>query len=67
MVSSLIGPQYHDDQFWIFTESSNTGGANDFNTAVVPAFSDQFQVGIDHGHLLRTVHKLSTTKIEYFP
>ena len=48
MVSSLIGPQYHDDQFWIFTESSNTGGANDFNTAVVPAFSDQFQVGIDH-------------------
>jgi len=49
MVSSLIGPQYHDDQFWIFTESSNTGGANDFNTAVVPAFNDQFQYAHFHG------------------
>merc|ERR1719220_537232 len=29
MVSSLIGPQYHDDQFWTFSESAAEGEAND--------------------------------------
>ena len=41
MVSSLIGPQYHDDQFWKFAES---GEPNDFSVAMVPTFADDFEV-----------------------
>ena len=44
MVSSLIGPQYHDDQFWKFAESAAAGEPNDFNVAMVPTFSDDFEV-----------------------
>lgn len=44
MVSSLIGPQYHDDQFWKFTESANDGETNDFNVAMLPTFADNFEV-----------------------
>jgi len=44
MVSSLIGPQYHDDQFWKFAESAAAGQPNDFSVAVVPAFEDSFEV-----------------------
>ena len=44
MVSSLISPQYHDGQFWKFSQSSEAGGLNDFDTAVVPQFSSDFQV-----------------------
>ena len=44
MVSSLIGPQYHDDQFWKFAESADAGEPNDFNVAMVPTFADDFEV-----------------------
>ena len=44
MVSSLIGPQYHDDQFWKFAESADDGEPNDFSVAMVPTFGDDFEV-----------------------
>ena len=46
MVSSLIGPQYHDDQFWKFAESAGDGGTNDFNVAMLPTFADNFEVNL---------------------
>jgi len=46
MVSSLIGPQYHDDQFWKFAES---GEPNDFSVAMVPTFADDFEYAHFHG------------------
>lgn len=49
MVSSLISPQYHDGQFWKFSKSSEAGGLNDFDTAVVPEFSADFQYAHFHG------------------
>ena len=47
MVSSLIGPQYHEDQFWTFSQSAAEGQANDFDVPVVPAFNDDFEVDTD--------------------
>ena len=44
MVSSLIGPQYHDDQFWTFTESAPDHQTNNFDVPVVPTFSEDFEV-----------------------
>ena len=44
MVSSLIGPQYHDDQFWKFSVSASQGSPNNFDTPVVPAFATDFEV-----------------------
>ena len=44
MVSSLIGPQYHDDQLWKFSEAADAGDSNDFNVAMVPTFADDFEV-----------------------
>ena len=44
MVSSLIGPQYHDDQFWKFMEIGADGSPNNFDTPVVPEFSADFEV-----------------------
>ena len=44
MVSSLIGPQYHDDQFWKFAESADDGEPNDFSIAMVPTFAADFEV-----------------------
>ena len=44
MVSSLIGPQYHDDQLWKFSEAADAGDPNNFNVAMVPTFSDDFEV-----------------------
>ena len=44
MVSSLIGPQYHDDQLWKFAESADDGEPNDFSVAMVPTFADNFEV-----------------------
>ena len=44
MVSSLIGPQYNNDQFWKFSQSAAAGSANNFDTAVTPAFDDKFEV-----------------------
>ena len=41
MVSSLIGPQYHDEKFWKFAEA---GDPNDFNVAMAPTFADDFEV-----------------------
>ena len=44
MVSSLIGPQYHEDQFWTFTESAPDHQTNNFDVPVVPTFSEDFEV-----------------------
>ena len=44
MVSSLIGPQYNNDQFWKFSASAAAGSANNFDTAAIPAFSSTFEV-----------------------
>ena len=44
MVSSLIGPQYHDDQLWKFAESAEDGDPNNFNVTMVPTFADDFEV-----------------------
>jgi len=49
MVSSLIGPQYHDDQFWKFSESADAGDPNNFNVAMVPTFADDFEYAHFHG------------------
>ena len=48
MVSSLIGPQYHDDQLWKFAESAEAGDPNDFSVAMVPTFADDFEVWVGH-------------------
>ena len=44
MESSLIGPQYHDDQFWKFVESAVAGEPNNFSVAMVPTFAEDFEV-----------------------
>ena len=44
MESSLIGPQYHDDQFWKFVESAPAGEPNNFSVAMVPTFAEDFEV-----------------------
>ena len=49
MVSSLISPQYHDGQFWMFSVSAPAGEANVFDTAVVPTFADSFEYAHFHG------------------
>ena len=45
MVSSLIGPQYHEDQFWTFSQSAPEHETNDFDVKKVPTFSEDFEVG----------------------
>jgi len=49
IASSLIGPQYHDGQFWKFAESAAAGQPNDFNVAMVPKFADDFEYAHFHG------------------
>jgi len=49
MVSSLISPQYHDNQFWASTVSAAPGEANVYDTAVVPVFADDFEYAHFHG------------------
>jgi poly(3-hydroxybutyrate) depolymerase len=49
MVSSLIGPQYHEDQFWTFTESAPDHQTNNFDVPVVPTFSEDFEYAHFHG------------------
>ena len=44
MVSSMIGPQYHDGQFWKFSAIAADGSPNNFDTPVVPEFSADFEV-----------------------
>ena len=46
MVSSLIGPQYHDDQFWTFSESAAEHQTNEFDVKMVPTFTEDFEVEI---------------------
>ena len=48
MVSSLIGPQYHEDQFWTYSESAPEGTPNNFDVPVVPEFSSDFEVCNTH-------------------
>jgi len=49
MVSSLIGPQYHDDKFWKFAQSAEEGTPNNFDVEVVPEFSADFEYAHFHG------------------
>jgi len=49
MVSSLIGPQYNNDQFWKFSTSAAAGSANNFDTPMVPTFSSDFEYAHFHG------------------
>ena len=49
MVSSLISPQYHDNQFWASPVSAAPGEANVYATAVVPMFDDDFEYAHFHG------------------
>jgi len=49
MVSSLISPQYHDNQFWASPVSAAPGEANVYDTAVVPVFADDFEYAHFHG------------------
>merc|ERR1712123_91694 len=49
MVSSLISPQYHDDQFWASPTLSEAGVTNVYDTAIVPAFADGFEYAHFHG------------------
>merc|ERR1719471_1840044 len=44
MVSSLIGPQYHEDQFWTFSQAAPDHQTNNFDVPVVPTFSEDFEV-----------------------
>ena len=44
MVSSLIGVQYNNDQFWKFSAAAAAGEANNFDTPSVPTFSSTFEV-----------------------
>ena len=46
MVSSLLGPQYHDDQFWTFSEAAPEHQTNDFDVPMTPTFADDFEVEI---------------------
>merc|ERR550539_1008442 len=48
MVSSLIGPQFHDDQFWTFAQSA-AGDTNVFSVSRVPTFADNFEYAHFHG------------------
>ena len=47
MVSSMIGPQYHDGQFWKFSAIAADGSPNNFDTPVVPEFSADFEVSTE--------------------
>ena len=49
MVSSLIGPQFHDNQFWTFAQSAEAGDTNDFSVPRVPTFADNFEYAHFHG------------------
>jgi len=49
MVSSLISPQYHDDQFWASPTLSEAGVTNVYDTAIVPVFADGFEYAHFHG------------------
>ena len=40
----MIGPQYHDGQFWKFSAIAADGSPNNFDTPVVPVFSADFEV-----------------------
>ena len=46
MVSSLIGPQYHeeDNTFWTFSQAAAEHQHNIFDTQIVPEFADDFEV-----------------------
>jgi len=49
MVSSLIGVQYNNDQFWKFSAAAAAGEANNFDTPSVPTFSSTFEYAHFHG------------------
>ena len=46
MASSLMSPQYHeeDNTFWTFSQASEDHQHNNFDTEIVPEFSDNFEV-----------------------
>merc|ERR1712066_78140 len=55
MVSSLIGPQYHEKKFWKFAESAALGEPNDFSVAMVPTFAGDFEYAHFHGTEDKTI------------
>ena len=61
MVSSLLGPQYHEDQFWTFTESAPDHQTNNFDVPVVPTFSEDFEVSSFNNSFLMEVFKNSSS------
>ena len=44
MVSSLLGPQFHQDQFWTFSQASPPNQTNDFDVRMEPTFAEDFEV-----------------------
>ena len=44
MVSSLLGPQFHQDQFWTFSQPSPPNQTNDFDVRREPTFGEDFEV-----------------------
>ena len=58
MVSSLIAPQFHQNQFWMFSEAADQGDPNNFDTPRVPEFTPTFEV-TNHYHMFNIyVHYL---------
>jgi len=51
MVSSLIGPQYReeDNTFWTFSQAAADHQHNIFDTQIVPEFADDFEYAHFHG------------------
>lgn len=46
MASSLMSPQYHeeDNTFWTFSQASEDHQHNNFDTKIIPEFADDFEV-----------------------
>jgi len=49
MVSSLIAPQFHQNQFWMFSQAADQGDPNNFDTPRVPEFTPTFEYAHFHG------------------
>ena len=49
MVSSLLGPQYHEDQFWTFSHSAPPNHTNDYDVERRPTFNENFEYAHFHG------------------
>ena len=66
MVSSLIGPQYNNDQFWKFSAAAAAGEANNFDTPSVPAFSSTFEVRRNINIFLHLIKQTNALQYAHF-